>query len=103
MTVHPSSRYRLLFSHDGIPNPFHKKARQEDDMVNLQGRDMILDRGTNKNTLEGARISDSLVTTEQFGGLSNRAEEQIFISLHVITVTIMGMLGAVAIFVSLLL
>ena len=72
-------------------------------MVNLQGRDMILDRGTNKNTLEGARISDSLVTTEQFGGLSNRAEEQIFISLHVITVTIMGMLGAVAIFVSLLL
>ena len=72
-------------------------------MVNPQGRDVILERGTIKHTLEGAGISDSSVTDEQFGGLADRAEEWNFISLHVNTVTTMGMLGAVAIFVGLLL
>ena len=93
----------MLFSRDGIPNPFHKTVQQVDEMVNPQGKDAILDRGNIKHTLEGAGISDSSVTSEQFGGLSDRAEEWNFISLHVNTVTMMGMLGAMALFLGLLL
>ena len=93
----------MLFSCDGIPNPFHKKVQQVDKMENPQGKDAILDRGNIKHSLEGAGISDSLVTSEQFGGLSDRAEEWNFISLHVNTVTMMRMFGAVEIFVGLLL
>ena len=65
----------MLFSHDGIPNPFHKTVQQVDEMVNPQGKDVILDKGTVKHTLEGAGILDSSVTSENFGGLDDRGEE----------------------------
>ena len=60
----------MLFSQDRIPNPFHRKVQQEDEMVNPQGQDVILDRGNIKHTLEGAGISDSFVMDELYGGLS---------------------------------
>ena len=69
----------MLFFCDGVPNPFHRKVQQEDDMVNPEGRDMILNRRTIKHTLEGAGIPDSSVTSEQFRGLAERAEEWNFI------------------------
>ena len=77
----------MLFSRDGIPNPFHKTVQQVDEMANPQGRDAILDRGNIKHTLEGAGISDSSVTSEQFGGPDDREAEFNFMSLHINTVT----------------
>ena len=90
----------MLFSRDGIPNPFHRKVQQEDKMVNPQGQDVITDRGNIKHTLEGAGISD---LSEQFGGLNYRGTEFNFVSLHINTVTTMGMIRLVALFVGLLL
>ena len=100
LTVHSSSGYRMLFSQDRIPTPFHKIVQQEDKMVNPLGQDVILDRGNIKHTLKGAGISDSLVTEEQYGGLSDRAEEWNFIFLHVNMLTTMGMLGAITLFLA---
>ena len=72
-------------------------------MVNPQGKDAILDRGTIKHTLEGAGISDSSVTSENFGYLNDRGTEFNFVSLHINTVTTMGIIGIVVLFVGLLL
>ena len=93
----------MLFSRDGIPNPFHKTVQQVDKMVNPQGKDVILDRGTVKHTLEGAGILDSSVTSENFGGLDDRGAEFNFLSLHINTVTTMSMIRLVVLFVGLLL
>ena len=65
-------------------------------MVNPQGKDVILDRGTIKHTLEGAGILDSSVTSENFGGLDDRGAEFNFLLLHVNTVTTMSVIGLVA-------
>ena len=101
--MHPSSRYLMLFPRDGIKNILHKEVQQEDEMVNPEGRNLILDRGTVKHTLEGDGISDSSVTLEQFRGLADRAEEWNFESLQVNTVTTMGALRAIAFCVGMLL
>ena len=88
-----------------IKHLIHKeeKVRQkEDKTVNPQGEDVILDRGI-KHTLEGAGISDSLVTREQVGGLANRAKEWNFVSLHINTITTMVALGAIPFCVGMLL
>ena len=69
----------------GCSFPFHRKIQPEDEMVKPKGRDVILDRGTIKHTLEGAGISNSSVTNEQFGGLSDRGKEFNFVSLHINT------------------
>ena len=93
----------MLFSPDGIPNPFHKTVQQVDKMVNPQGKDVILDRGTVKHTLEGAGILDSSVTSEKFGDLDDRGGEFNFFSLHINTVTTMSVIWLMALFVGLLL
>ena len=93
----------MSFSRNGIPNPLHKTVQQVDEMVNPQGKDVILDRGTVKHTLEGAGILDSSVTSENFGGLDNRGAEFNFLFLHMNTVTTMSVIGLVALFVGLLL
>ena len=59
-----------------------------------QGKDINPPTGI-QHTLEGAGILDSSVTSEQFGGLADRAEEWNFVSLYINTVTKMGMLGTI--------
>ena len=93
LTVFPSTANRMLFSRDGIPNPFHKTVQQVDEMVNPQGKDVILDRGAVKHTLEGAGILDLSVTSENFGGLDDRGAEFNFLSLHINNVTTMLVIG----------
>ena len=60
----------MIFSHDGIPNPFH--SPQVDKMVVPNQKDVIYDPGSVKHTLEGAGIMDNSETDENFGGLDDR-------------------------------
>ena len=54
----------MIFSRNGIPNPFHRTVQQVDKMVNPNGKDVINDPGSVKHILEGAGILDSSVTDE---------------------------------------
>ena len=93
----------MLFSRDGIPNPFQKTVQQVDKMVNPNGKDVINDPGSVKHTLEGAGMLDSSVTSKKFGGLDDRGTEFNFLSLHINTMTTMSMIGLTALFIELLL
>ena len=55
------------------------------------------------HVLEGAGISDSSSTSEQFGGLAERGSEWSFISLHLNTVTSMSVLGGLMLAIGVLL
>ena len=91
----------MIFSRDGIPNPFH--SPKVDEMVVPGQKDVIYDPGSVKHTLEGAGIMDNSETDENFGGLDDRGTEFNFLSLHINTMTSMTMLGLTAIFIGLLL
>ena len=93
----------MLFSREGMPNPFHKTVQQVDKMVNPNGKDVINDPGSVKHILEGAGILDSSVTDENIGGLDDRGTEFNFLSLHINTMTTMSMIGLTALFIGLLL
>ena len=73
----------LLFSRDGIKNPFHRTVQTVDEMVNPNSKDVINDPGSVKHTLEGAGILDSSVTDENIGGLDDRGTKFNFLLLHI--------------------
>ena len=93
----------MLFSRDGIPNPFHRTVQKADEIVNPNVKDVINDPGSVKHILEGAGILDSSVTDENIGGLDDRGMEFNFLSLHINRLTTMSMIRLTALFIGLLL